>query len=177
MHSNFLAQPKYHNEKFNTLDPYKDHVEYQNQVDAQKIIQKQTKTINTAPDLTIEHGPSTARNNNKRRKKRNLLNHSMAKDMHNGKIDDSIFIMSNSFRNSVAKAACNSSNVMTQSNSRSCLRRNSKNPLILSFSNQSPRKLFMTDDTPNGAYQNINQEVLDVGIKRDDTDVNPMTDI
>ena len=62
MHSNFLAQPKFHNEKYNTLDPYKDHVDYQNQVDAQKIIQKQTQTINTNPSLTVEQPPATTRN-------------------------------------------------------------------------------------------------------------------
>lgn len=57
VHSNFLAMPKYHNEKFNTLDPYRDHIDYENQVESEKLI-KQKSTINKSPHLTIETLPS-----------------------------------------------------------------------------------------------------------------------
>lgn len=109
MHSNFLAQPKFHNEKYTTLDPYRDHTDYENQVDAQKIVTKQSQTVNSNPTMTIEQLPATARNKIRKRTKRSLLNHSMAKDMHNGKVDDSIFLMSDSFKYGV-KAAYNTTN-------------------------------------------------------------------
>lgn len=38
VHSNFLAMPKFRNEKFNTLDPYRDHMDYENQVETEKVI-------------------------------------------------------------------------------------------------------------------------------------------
>jgi len=102
----------------------------------------------------------------------------MAKDMHNGNFDDSIFLMSESFRNGV-KAAYNTTNLNSTTNSRSCLRKNNgKNSLGLSLQNVSPRRLFLTDETPSGAYVDLNQENLDVGLKKiDDGEVNPLTDI
>ena len=104
----------------------------------------------------------------------------MAKDMYNGNLEDSIFLMSDSFRAGV-KAAYNTTNLNSTTNSRSCLKRNNgKNPLGLSLQNHSPRKLFLTDESPKIAYANmdINQEKLDVGLKTlDEREVNPLTDI
>lgn len=54
------------------------------------------------PELSIDTVPSTKHvQMSNMKKKRNLLNHSLAKDLHKGRFDEGIFMMSADFKNDV----------------------------------------------------------------------------
>lgn len=79
IHSNFLAQPKYHNEKYCTLDPYREYTDYENQKNTEEVAKlhasprvsarnsKSKSIVNNNPNLTIEpNSTSNARYKNSR---------------------------------------------------------------------------------------------------------------
>ena len=140
------------------------------------------KVINPNPKLTIDdtHFLGSSRLKTKKRVKRSLLNHSMAKELHQGDLEKSIFLMSDSFKFGLKDSQKLSRKTCT--NSRSQLKRNNANVLQLSYKNPSPQRLFSkTEQSPTNAYiDRIDPKLnLDTSMEKlDETTVlNPVTDI